>query len=302
MIDSKTLFCISCGNSNLELANDNSKLSCPNCKQTYPIENNIPILLLPANKDELPASEIHELQGTKFDYKAHYTQDAIDFDYFQVRDSGTEHSERRVREFILSEVPKSAGRILDVGCGKAWVAENCSAYAREVVSLDIAFANVRKALEKYPYNNHKGIVADSLQLPFHAHTFDFIIASEIIEHVVEPEKFVANLIQLLKPGGKLLVTTPYNEKLQYTLCIHCNRLTPRHAHIHSFNEKIMANFSANKKSRFTYKTFGNKALIHLRTHVFLKYLPFGLWKILDRLANFIYRAPATLFASWESNQ
>lgn len=302
MIDYKLLKCIKCGNNKLERSTDGSELKCLDCGQHYLVESNIPLMVLPDEEEDLVQSEIHKKQGSKFDYKEHYKQDAIDFDYFQQRDPGTEHSERRVREFILAHLPKKQGRILDVGCGKAWVAQNCCHTASEVVSLDITPVNVKKALEKYPFKNHRGVVADSLDLPFTENSFDIVIASEIIEHIVFPERFIENLIHILKPGGVLIVTTPYKEKLQFILCIHCNRLTPRHAHIHSFDEKTLASLYSDKNNaNFSYKTFGNKALIHLRTHVLLRYLTFQLWKLVDKIANTIYDSPSTIFVKWEKN-
>ncbi|MCY1720526.1 methyltransferase domain-containing protein [Prolixibacteraceae bacterium Z1-6] len=299
MINYKLLRCVKCNTRSLKISDSKAELVCSVCNQIYPVQNDVPILFQPDEEPEIFQSEIHKKQGTEFKYKEHYQQDALDFDYFQEREKGTEHSERRVREFIFSQAPKNPNRILDVGCGNAWVAELFCSSANEVISMDISHTNVGKALEKYPYKNHSGVVADVLNLPFRENSFDCIIASEIIEHVVHPNHFVENLIRILKPGGVLLVTTPYKEKLQYNLCIHCNKLTPRHAHIHSFDENKLAGLYAEKDTSFEYKTFANKALIHLRTHVVLHFLPFGFWRFIDKVANAIYKAPATIFVKWE---
>lgn len=297
MIKNDLLKCIYCGNDILKVSPDKNILTCTKCDRSYPIRNGIPILISQQEHLAPAQSEIHKKQGTQFNYIEHYQQDAIDFDYFQVRDAGTEHSERRVREYILAQMPVKTGTILDIGCGKAWVAQNCCSMAKHVVSMDISLTNVEKARKKYTFENHSGVVADSLKLPFKENSFDYIIASEIIEHVVYPDVFVQGLLKILKPGGKLLVTTPYKEKLQYSLCIHCNNLTPRHAHIHSFDEKKLENLYKGNVT-FKYKTFGNKILIHLRTYVFLKFLSFKLWKFADSTANIIYQSPTTIYAEW----
>ena len=39
-------------------------------------------------------------------------------------------------------------------------------------------------------------------------TFDFVFASEVIEHVSSPVSWVGRLFELLSPGGQLIVTTP----------------------------------------------------------------------------------------------
>ena len=166
--------------------------------------------------------------------------------------------------------------------------------------MDISLENTSKALEKYPFGNHYAVVADVFSLPFNDNVFDYIIASEIIEHVVDPAKFVENLMRILKPGGSLVVTTPFKEKIRYSLCVHCNNPTPHHAHIHSFDEKILTNlYSGSNLKSCEYFTFGNKIPVHLRMHVFLKYFNFWCWKKVDQLWNTIYNVPLRIMVKWE---
>ena len=273
---------------------------CENCESEYIISENIPVFL---SKDESRVeakSEIHQKFGTAFNYIDHYQKDAYNYDYFEERDKGTEHFERRVREQIFNQIKGSQGIILDVGCGKAWVAELFCPHGFEVISMDISFKNTSQALRKHPFKNHHAVVADAFSLPFRKNSIDYIIASEIIEHVYDPETFVKSLLNAIKPGGKLIVTTPYKEKIQYILCIHCNKPTPNHAHLHSFDEHILKTlYSGNDIKKMKYKTFGNKILIKLRMHVLLKYVNFKIWDFIDRTVNLIYNLPVRILIVWE---
>ncbi|NLT50772.1 MAG: class I SAM-dependent methyltransferase, partial [Ignavibacteria bacterium] len=168
------------------------------------------------------------MEPVNFRYAEHYKKDAAEFDYFEERCGATEHDERRLREYIISLIPNSVDTILDVGCGSAWIAKNMLPKHKKVISLDISVTNPKKALSIYPFSNHSGLTADSFFLPFRSNSFSCIVASEIIEHVVSPADFVKELIRVLKPSGKLIISTPYKEKIQYVLCIHCNRTTPLH--------------------------------------------------------------------------
>jgi len=227
-----------------------------------------------------------------FNYIDHYKKDAVEFDYFEERKGATEHDERRVREFIISKVPKDVNSILDVGCGNGWAAKEFLSQGKKVSSLDISLTNPSKAKQLYQSQNHFGIVADSFHLPFNNESFDCVIASEIIEHVVYPVDFIKESLRVVKRGGHLIITTPYKEKLIYYLCIHCNQKTPANAHIHSFDEKKLDSlYSGNDLESFSFVTFGNKALIFLRTYVILQYFPLWLWKIKDRIANFFINRP-----------
>ncbi len=274
----------------------NGRLQAAGNGPAYEVEGGVPVLL-PQNARETTAqAEQHERFGSRFFYVDHYQADAELFDYFQdFEDGGALHEMRRLHETIISEVPAGTGFILDVGCGNAWVACHFCPRGVKVCSMDISTANPQRALEKYQYDNHYGIVADAYRLPFREGVFDCIVASEIIEHVPDPGAFIGSLLPVLKPGGRLIITTPYDEKIQYYLCIHCNRPTPQHAHIHSFTmKKLLALTPPERVAGHRIYTFGNKALIRLKTHVFLKYLPFRAWRLLDRLANRIVRKPSRI--------
>ena len=102
---------------------------------------------------------------SEFNYIDHYKKDATDFDYFEERKGATAHDERRVREYIVSKVGKNVKSILDVGCGRAWVAKHYLPKGVNVYSLDVSATNPAKAVKLYPSENHFAIAADS----FHYH-------------------------------------------------------------------------------------------------------------------------------------
>lgn len=235
-----------------------------------------------------------------FDYLEHYKIDSEKFDYFQERSGATAHEELRVRQFIISQVSKNISEVLDVGCGTAWVAEEFLKRNKKVYSLDISSLNPKKAIEKFPNKNHSGITADSFSLPFKDESFSCVIASEIIEHVVDPQKFVTELFRVVKKGGQLIITTPYKEKIRYYLCIHCNQMTPANAHLHSFDEEKLKNFYSRKDLlEFNWHTFGNRYLIFLRTHVLLQPFSFHFWRLLDKTANIIFPKPLHILVEYK---
>jgi 2-polyprenyl-3-methyl-5-hydroxy-6-metoxy-1,4-benzoquinol methylase/uncharacterized protein YbaR (Trm112 family) len=292
------LKCIHCSTGTLASNDTGTGLKCRECSHLYEVRDNVPVIL-PEDGFTIEAqTEIHNQTKSSFRYIDHYEKDAYSSDYFAKRDPGTEHIERRTREYIAAQVTGKKGKILDVGCGKAWVAQLFCPAGFEVVSMDISLRNTSKALKRFPFDHHVAIVADAFHLPFKTNTFDYIIASEIIEHVHDPKTFIQNLFSILKPGGKLIITTPYKEKIQYSLCIHCNKPTPVHAHLHSFDETILKSFYKESELK-SWKTilFGNKILIHLRTHFILKHLNFKLWALFDRMINMIHKVPARILVT-----
>jgi SAM-dependent methyltransferase len=270
-------------------------LSCPLCKED--LEYRDEDLLCKSRKTIFPISEniyflLPEEQKkpeNSMDYLEHYMIDGEIFDYYEEREcKATAHDERRLREYILSLVPKNCDYVLDVGSGNSWVAGSLYNKCKKVVSMDLSLINLQKGRSKYPFVNHYSILGDANNPPFKQDSFDCIIASEVIEHITEPQIFISSLIKLLKPGGKIIISTPYKEKIQMSLCIHCNKPTPRNAHLHSFDEKKLKNYFINQSNELLKSyIFGNKALTMLRTHIILKYFPFYLWKITDATINLI---------------
>lgn len=262
----------------------------------YSMLSAIPVLLSKEAAGKTMQAEQHRHLNTQFSYTEHYQTDAELFDYFDVeRDGGYIHESRRLHEVILSELPAHTATVLDAGCGSAWVAQHLCPRGISVVSMDISTVNPLRAMERYPYENHAAVVADVYALPFQEGAFDAIIASEIIEHVADPGAFIRALLPALKPGGALIITTPYAEKIIYSLCIHCNQPTPMHAHLHSFTaDALLALTPKPLQHKTMVYAFGNKALIRLQTHVVLRFLPFGLWRLVDKLANLMVKKPSRL--------
>src|ERR1035437_2401392 len=116
-------------------------LVCPNCRDSleavgeklrcrdqgceFRIEQGIPVLL-------------ERKESGDFDYLTHYTRDSEQFDYFEARTGATAHSERRLREYVLSLIPSGTRSILDAGCGSAWIAQAFQHTGTFVCSLDVS--------------------------------------------------------------------------------------------------------------------------------------------------------------------
>ena len=269
--------------------NENNFLSSGS--SVYSITDDVPVLLS-AEQLKTSNSTLHTEFNSTFDYKQHYQEDASYFNYFQEHESAADKEEiRRLNQTIINHVPEKAQLILDVGCGNGWVAQYFLPKGKKVVSMDISVTNPVRVLKENPGENHAAIVADAYYLPFKKNTFDAVIASEIMEHVYDPKLFISGLMEVLKPGGRLVITTPYNEKIEYFLCVHCNRPTPKHAHLHSFSEKNIADFIPQEYTDYTTEKFSNKYLVRLRINLLMSFLPFGLWKLKDSFVNSIFKKP-----------
>jgi 2-polyprenyl-3-methyl-5-hydroxy-6-metoxy-1,4-benzoquinol methylase/uncharacterized protein YbaR (Trm112 family) len=248
-------------------------LTDPIHNDSFYIKDNVPILLTNGS-------------GAGFDYKGHYQEDAAIYDYFHDHGEPVTREEiNRLHQYTLNELPAHTHWILDVGCGGGWLAKAVTGKNRNVISMDISDINPIKATKYVPSPYHFGLVADVFDLPFEQSSIDCIVACEVIEHVVDPEKFVKALFHVLKPGGKLIITTPYNEFIPSSLCIHCNKQTPQNAHLHSFTEKSIKKCIPESVKAHKIKIRNNKLLVKLHIQKALNFIPLYLWKQLDNIAN-----------------
>lgn len=78
----------------------------------------------------------------------------------------------------------------------------------EMVSTHATFYAMRESGELGTEIASSVVVANGLALPFADHSFDRIIASEILEHVPDDLGVMAELFRVLKPGGRLAATVP----------------------------------------------------------------------------------------------
>lgn len=96
--------------------------------------------------------------------------------------------------------PMLTGRLLDVGCG-----------AKPYQSLFVVDAYIgldidSEAARKYRMADH---LYDGKVFPFADASFDSILCNQVLEHVFNPDEFLGEVVRVLKPGGRLLLTMPF---------------------------------------------------------------------------------------------
>ena len=111
---------------------------------------------------------------------------------------------------------KEGSRFLEVGCGAGNLMIQASVPGSFPVALDLsvqALTFVRSRLqviekEPTPIDGYACVQSIGEHLPVASNSLDCVILSEVIEHLEEPAASIAEASRVLRPGGRLLITTP----------------------------------------------------------------------------------------------
>jgi len=113
---------------------------------------------------------------------------------------------------------KPGYKILDMGCGSG--RHTCGVYQLKnitAIGVDLDLNDLKEAAQKLAYHDsikaHGGgnwalSVADIRQIPFQNESFDLVICSEVLEHIIDDKAAISELERVLKPNCNLVVSVP----------------------------------------------------------------------------------------------
>jgi 2-polyprenyl-6-hydroxyphenyl methylase / 3-demethylubiquinone-9 3-methyltransferase len=133
--------------------------------------------------------------------------------------------------------PLKDARVLDVGCGGGLLSEAMARAGADVSAIDLAPEVIEVArlhlLESGLRVDYQLRSAEAMAVE-HPASFDVVTCMEMLEHVPDPAAVIAACATLLKPGGKLVVSTLNRTPQAFGLAIvgaeYLLRLLPRGTH------------------------------------------------------------------------
>jgi SAM-dependent methyltransferase len=99
-------------------------------------------------------------------------------------------------------------RVLDVGFGDGYGAAILSESVREYVGVDNSELAVREARARYDLPNVIFANSEGAELPFASGSFDLVVSFHVLEHIEQPEPYLAELARVCRAGGRIVIVTP----------------------------------------------------------------------------------------------
>jgi SAM-dependent methyltransferase len=109
---------------------------------------------------------------------------------------------------LADRVPEGA-RVLDLGCGDGYLMGLVAARSRSVTGLDYEHDGLGLARGMLEGRPGVGFVQGSCHdLPFAPRSFDCVMLADVIEHLERPSACLSEVARVLRPDGRLVLTTP----------------------------------------------------------------------------------------------
>lgn len=167
-------------------------LQCPGCQREYSLWHGIPVLLLPDRSLFDAPSEAEVPLSSRWRDMAKRLVPPMGHN-LNSRDLYGKFSR------LLKASNAESAVVLVVGSGRGGIGIDQLAKNRhvELINLDVA------------PNFQLDVIGDAHHLPIEDGSLDGVVIQAVLEHVLEPQKVVAEILRVLKPNGVVYAETPF---------------------------------------------------------------------------------------------
>jgi ubiquinone/menaquinone biosynthesis C-methylase UbiE len=144
------------------------------------------------------------------------------------------------RNRILNMIkPYLKGKCLEAGCANGLITNELNKII-PTEGMDFCQTAIKSARKKYPHLKFRS--CDVTKMPYRDKSFDCIFAGEIIEHVPDTISMFNEFRRILKPKGKLIITTPefnFLKNLIITFFYWDEFYSPKNEHVRFYTKKSL---------------------------------------------------------------
>lgn len=97
--------------------------------------------------------------------------------------------------------------VLDIGCGTGYGCKILSESASSVLGIDYSAEAIEFCRKKFSASNIEYVQMDASQFKLNRQ-FDVAVSFQVIEHLQHPDTFLDRIKDVMRPSGKIIITTP----------------------------------------------------------------------------------------------
>ncbi len=139
---------------------------------------------------------------------------------------------------LINNLGVSEGKLLDIGAATGFFMSLAKNRGFEVVGVELSDFAARKGREK----GLNIVTGDLLNTQFMSGSFDVVTMFDVLEHVPEPKKLIAEVKRILKPHGLVIINTPDAESLWARILGKKWQLIMPPEHINYFSPKNLSKY------------------------------------------------------------
>ena len=135
-----------------------------------------------------------------------------EFEWHSAAAGNSESGEKLTRIFVdLVKKLDGVRTICDLGCGNGHISGRLAALGYDVTGIDASASGIKVARQSYPGVEFiEALIDREFSQKTGQTNFDLVISSDVIEHLYRPSDLLEATRSLLKPGGQILIGTPYH--------------------------------------------------------------------------------------------
>ncbi|MDA0204479.1 MAG: class I SAM-dependent methyltransferase [Acidobacteria bacterium] len=191
--------------------------SCADCASDYPLRHGF-IDFRTGKASDVDAQADSKLAEFLASREASCTFAELRAYYYSLKPEASDELHRRHESHFQAEAVRakrvvqqlSEGPLLDLGCGAGQYLLAAARSGIETVGVDASLCQLilaRRLLADQGFNGQLAL-ANVEQLPFPSRTFRSAVATDVLEHLHDPNLFLAETARVLAPQGALWLTTP----------------------------------------------------------------------------------------------
>ncbi|GAH89429.1 unnamed protein product, partial [marine sediment metagenome] len=117
------------------------------------------------------------------------------------------HIRSRLYDTLVTLKCDDNSLILEVGCGSGEDAAYVQKASENIIGVDIAPV----ALKNFLSRGFQGVLADVKELPFHSNSFDYLISSGLLHHLIgqgDLKEYLREFVRITRRGGYVIALEP----------------------------------------------------------------------------------------------